>query len=333
MTLTNERKREILLLSVDDYIRSAQPITSNALQTHFPNLSTATLRNELNALDAMGYLGQLHTSSGRVPTDLAYKFYVNEILSKNDLNFKKLERVKKDYENKSLSIVTTLTSLAKQLSTATNYPTVLVQYGLENLKINNIQIIPLIQKDALLLIETESGIIDNNIPIDACDKSSCVETSQLLSSEFAGKTIKYLMDNIKNVCLKAGSQIISLNKLIDNIISALHKVIKKKIDISAGNPSKMLSNITQDEYDQAKEIMSFLSDDHKVMEAFDEEFVEGMSVKLGEEDLKSGMMLIAPIKIHGVPIASLSLVGPKRVDYRTLASALKFIVSQAEDLK
>ena len=75
--ILSERKKQILLQSVEDYIQNALPITSKGVQQNcLQDISTATLRNELNALEAMGYLKQLHTSSGRVPTSKAYRLYV-----------------------------------------------------------------------------------------------------------------------------------------------------------------------------------------------------------------------------------------------------------------
>ena len=159
----SKRKSEILLYAVDDYIRNPQPITSGGLKEKFSQVSSATLRNELNALEQMGYLNQLHTSGGRIPTNLAYRYHVNYILTTKKFDYKSLKKVKDNYENKSVSLISTLSSLAKRLSKVTNCPTVLVQHGLENLPIVDIKIIPLIQKDALLFVETVAGIIDDNI--------------------------------------------------------------------------------------------------------------------------------------------------------------------------
>ena len=77
----SDRKRDILLNSVGNYIDNAMPITSSSVQSNvFIELSSATLRNELNALEEMGYLKQLHTSGGRIPTSKGYKFYVDSLL-------------------------------------------------------------------------------------------------------------------------------------------------------------------------------------------------------------------------------------------------------------
>ncbi len=329
----NKRKHDIVLCAVDDFIRNAQPITSGSLNVHFADLSSATLRNELNALESMGYFKQLHTSGGRVPTALAYKEYVNTLLTSDRLDYDAIKRVAESYTDKSVSLVSTLSTLAKRLSRATNCPAVLVQHGLQHLTIVNIQIIPLIQKDALLLVETNGGIIDDNIPLDPnIERSACIEASDYLTKHFKGQTIKYLIDNINDVCLCAGQQILEFRSLIDNVASALMSAIKTRCDISNENPTKMLDGMSKYEFDDTMSVFEFLEDSESVIDAVTE--AGDLNFTIGEAHegakLKGGMMMSAPIVINGVPIASLALVGPKRVDYANVAAALKFIVSQLD---
>ena len=331
----NKRKHDIILKAVDDYIHTAQPITSGGLNAYFTDISSATLRNELNALESMGYFRQLHTSGGRVPTDLAYREYVNAILENDKLNYKSIKKVLNSYEDRSISLISTLSTLAKRLSRATNYPAVLVQHGLKNLTIVNIQIIPLIQKDALLLIETNAGIIDDNIALDPnIDRDACVEASDYLTKHFKDRTIGYMVDNINDVCLKAGAQMIQFKSLIDSVADALIAVIKTKYDVSNENPTKMLDGMSKSEFDDAKNVFEFLEDADNVIDVVKTD-TNDLNFTIGGEEskLKGGMMMSAPIVVNGVPIASLALVGPKRIDYANVAAALKFIVSQIDHQK
>ena len=88
----NKRKHDILIVAVDEYIKTAQPVTSGGLNNHFKEISSATIRNELNALESMGYLKQVHTSGGRVPTALAYKEYVNSLLADDKLDYESIKK-------------------------------------------------------------------------------------------------------------------------------------------------------------------------------------------------------------------------------------------------
>ena len=331
----NKRKREIVLVAVDEYIRSAQPITSGGLNVHFKDISSATIRNELNALESMGYFKQLHTSGGRVPTALAYKEYVNSLLESDKLDYQSIEKVINQYEDKSVSLISTLSTLAKRLSKATNCPTVLVQHGLKNLTIQNIQIVPLIQKDALLLVETNAGIIDDNISLDPnIDRPACLEASDYLTKHFKGQTIGFMIDNMNDVCLKAGAQIIQFKELIESVAESLVSVIKTRCDVTNENPTKMLDSISKNELAEAKSVFEFLEDQEQVIDVVKQDTNE-LNFTIGDDSskLKGGMMMSAPIVINGVSIASLALVGPKRIDYANVAAALKFIVNQIDNMK
>ncbi|MBR6779265.1 MAG: hypothetical protein IKM43_03890 [Clostridia bacterium] len=332
----NKRKHDIVLVAVDDYIKTAQPITSGSLNLHFKDISSATIRNEMNALESMGYFKQLHTSGGRVPTALAYKEYVNSILGSDKLDYDSIKKVISNYQDRSVSLISMLSTLAKRLSRATNCPAVLVQHGLQNLTIENIQIIPLIQKDALLLVETNVGIIDDNISLDPnIERPACIEAGEYLTKQFKGKTIEYMIDNMKEVCLNAGAQIVQFKNLIESVADALIDVIKTKCDISNENPTKLLDGMSQTEIDEAKDVFNFLEDADNVINIIDKDANE-LNFKIGEDEdskLKGGMMMSAPIVINGVSIASLALVGPKRIDYANVAAALKFIVNQIDNDK
>ena len=132
----SDRKKEILYNAIEDYIQYASPITSGDVhEKHLKDISPATLRNELNALEAMGYLKQLHTSSGRVPTTKAYRLFVNELMHQTKFNKKSLMTIKEILTQRTLMLSDIVNSLASVISDATDYPTVVVLKGYEHLKI------------------------------------------------------------------------------------------------------------------------------------------------------------------------------------------------------
>ena len=90
------RKEKILRAVIDNYITTAVPVSSKELaEHHMPELSSATIRNELSALEEMGYLAQPHTSSGRVPTTDAYRLYVDKLMPRRKLTRSELSVIKK----------------------------------------------------------------------------------------------------------------------------------------------------------------------------------------------------------------------------------------------
>src|SRR5574344_9447 len=219
----SERKLAILYSAVEDYIQFASPITSGSVHDKYiTDISSATLRNELSALEAMGYLKQLHTSSGRVPTTKAYRLYVNQLMRGTKFDKKSLESVKTLLSQRTAYLSDIISQVAGVISQATNYPTIVVLNGYDNLPIESIKIIPLIDKSALLLIGTKNGIVNGQFALSSgITEENCIDASNYLTKKFYGKSIEFMKLNIQNEIVSTKSEIANFGALVDNLIDCL----------------------------------------------------------------------------------------------------------------
>lgn len=332
-TNLNQRKHDVLIGAVEDYIKDASPITSGAVQKkHLSNISTATLRNELNALEAMGYLKQLHTSSGRVPTTLGYRYYVNHLLKNVSLESDALKDVRMLLDNRSDSLIEVVSELAKLIANAVNYPTVIVANGYDQLVIQNIKVFPLVDKQALTLIQTKSGYITNTIKTSANAKS-CEDASRYLTKFYKNKTIKEMFDTIEETENKMLGEISSFKTIVDNLIDGMKEVLKrKKVSIETNGSSALLSS-GQDNLEQTKKVLKLLDNQTELEKTFSNQEETDLSITLVEEESQSGFALVkAPIIIDGKAVAQVGVMGPQRMDYRGIASALKVVMSELEEI-
>ena len=185
----SDRKRELLLSSVENYIETALPITSEKVQSnHFQLLSSATLRNELSALEEMGYLKQLHTSSGRIPTTKAYRYYVDAIMNSSAITSKNLKKVEDKFKQRSAFLMEVIDDLAKNVSDIIELPTYVKLSGYDELTIVAINLIKLITGQGLVLIQTNAGIINNTIRLDGTiTEENCKDASKFLTTNLANK--------------------------------------------------------------------------------------------------------------------------------------------------
>ena len=209
------RKHELMIAVVEDYINDASPITSGGVQkNHLTSVSTATLRNELSALEAMGLLKQLHTSGGRVPTVLGYKYYVNHLLQGLTLNYDQLDGVKSLLDERSKSLSEIVSGVAKIINKAVKYPTVIYVNGYDKLVVENIKIIPLVGDSALALIQTSSGYLTNTL--DAKASSEAYEdASKYLTKKFAGKTLGEMMHDMEKLENDMLEEISGVKEILD----------------------------------------------------------------------------------------------------------------------
>ena len=330
----SERKKDILIATVEDYIKNASPITSSSVkEKHVPNVSSATLRSELNALEAMGFLKQLHTSGGRVPTTEGYRFYVENLLKDFKLEPAKIEKVSEILKERTKSVKEIVTELAKIISQATNYPTVVVMDGYNNLLIEEIKIIPLIDQSALILIRTPNGIVNCSIKTVANQKS-CEDAGKILTKKFKGETIGYLTENIVAVQKEINKEVQDYGLLAEGLLEGFKKLLKsKEFGVRSYGSAKLLESGEERTVIGTKKTLEILEDE-KELEILLKTEQKELVVDMGDQNEKlSDVALVkAPLVVSGKQVGTIGVFGPQRMDYGLIASALKFITSEMENI-
>jgi len=329
------RKKQILFGAIDNYIKQASPITSLFVQnTEMHDISTATIRNELSALEAMGYLKQLHTSGGRVPTTKGYRFFVNEIINNITCTREDLRSIKDELFLKTGSISEIVKSIADAITKSTNYPAVVILDGFENLIVQSIGVMYLLDGSMLILIQTNAGVITNTLTAsEKINKSGCDNASKIFTDIFGGKTIGFLMHNMSEFNEKIQSAMKNYEEIFKMVLIVLEKyAADSKTNITSDGIVKLLNSPEYSDIEKAKDILNILDDKQQLKNIFDASAQEGLSIKIGEENenkVLSGCAVIkTPIVLDGNKIASIGIIGPERIDYANIASALKFIADE-----
>ena len=319
----SERKIKILNIAVEEFIKDASPITSLSVKDKTKlDVSTATLRNELNALEAMGFLKQLHTSGGRVPTAQGYRFYVENLLKDVKATNRELEEVRKVIENRTQSLSEMISKIGKIISKATNYPTVVMLNGIENLILTEFKIIPLLEEKCMVLIGTNYGYISENMDISATVEN-CQDASNYLTKYFKGETLGFMLENIDEYMKGMSGEIKAFQEVVNNIIKGLSKMNKQKLlNVQTDGMAKLVDNVNEGE---TKKIVKMLTDEEELIEVLDKT-EDKISADIQDED---GVSVVkAPILVGGNKLASIGVIGPQKMDYFGIASALKVVIDE-----
>lgn len=321
----SERKIKILNIAVEEFIKDSAPITSGrVLDRTSLDVSTATLRSELNALEAMGFLKQLHTSGGRVPTAQGYRFYVENLLKNIKATNGELEDVRKLIENRTQSLTEIVSGIAKIISKATNYPTVVLVNGIENLVLQEFKIIPLLDEKVMVLIGTNYGYITNTMDVKA-SAQNCEDASNYLTKYFKGETMGFMLDNIDQFKKGMSGEIEAFQGVVDNIILGLSKMNKRKLlNVQAGGVVDLVDN---SKVEEAKKVLKTLSDENELIEVLDGD-EQDISAVIAEDGEDKCSVVKAPIIVGGNKLASIGVFGPQKMDYMGIASALKVVVDE-----
>lgn len=322
------RKHDILMGAIEDYINDASPITSGGVkEKRTIDYSTATLRSELNALEAMGYLKQLHTSGGRVPTVMGYRYYVNQLLGDVKIDKHALDCVHELLNQRTKSLTEIVSELAKIISKIVHYPTVVYANGYDKLVIESIKVIPLIDGHALALIQTSSGYLTNTIAVSA-DYNSCENASEYLTKIFAGKTISHLMSNFDKLENNMQSEIATFGSIINSLISGLKAVIENnKFDICHQGSAQLLAENT-DRSEQTKTVLRLLDNESELQKTLESGENNDLSITLVGQKSSGFALVKAPLCINGKSVASIGVLGPQRMNYASIASALKVVMAE-----
>ncbi len=327
----SKRKKQILFGAIEEFIKDSSPITSGGIKDiACLDCSTATLRNELNTLEAMGFLKQLHTSGGRVPTPQGYRFYVEELLQGVSATNAELEDVHRLISTRTNSLTEMVSGIAKIVAKATNYPTVVMMNSYDDLILTEFKIIPLLDNKVMVLIGTIAGYITNTLEINA-GLNECQDASIYLTKNFKGCTIREMVENIEAIEFGMKDEIKAFETIVDSLVGGLKKLNEQKlIDVRREGAVKLLEN--SNTVDEAKKVLTMLDDRDKLENALSVSG-DGIEVDVAEEGGREASVVKAPIVVAGKQLASIGVIGPQRMDYSKIASALKLVIDELKSLK
>ena len=160
----SERRRKILRVVVENYIETAEPIGSKAIAEKAAlTCSSATIRNELAALEKQGYLEQPHTSAGRIPSPLGYRFYVNELMEAHKLSLQETERINEAMNNKMQELDRVIDQAGRLVSQMTNYPAFSLTAGGSEITITRYDLLMVDSSSFIAVVMTSTNAVKNKL--------------------------------------------------------------------------------------------------------------------------------------------------------------------------
>lgn len=326
--MLSDRKKKILCAVVDSYIEKASPISSKDIQQEYlRECSSATIRNELSALESMGFLIQPHVSAGRVPSEKAFRFYVNELMVSNNLSIDEAEMIEKYFNRKINSLEDIITAVTRVISDVTNYTAVVVKADMSD-TITAIKLLDLSNGKLLVVIVTDSRVLKDGIidlP-DDFDERSVMQAQHWLNKLFVGKHVSEFI-NFDYPMSLVNDEISQFNVLFKKIIDVLKKQsLTSGMDVEMYGESKILQHSEYFDVNSARKFMSEMENKDKVAEMLTDDGGENGSVtiKIGAcDNAPEGCSVVTTRVSLGENVSgSIGVIGPVRMDYRKVLSVL-----------
>jgi len=326
--MLDDRKAAILRAVVEEYIRTAQPVGSSTVaRAGRVEVSSATIRNEMVALEQDGYLQQPHTSAGRVPTEKGYRFFVDDVAGQlPPLEHVHYEQVRSFFARAHGAIEEMLQDTSRLLAGVTDYAAVVVGPAHEDATIRSVQLVGLGARHALLVAILSNGVVEKatiDLPDDVGDERLAAATAHL-STHLVGATLAALPE-----LPATGDE--PLDKICRLSRAELRTVHGHEEDqVFVGGAFLMAKAF--DAVDTVREVLTILEQQYVVVGLLRDVLDRGLSVAIGSEHgvepLAECSVIVAPYEVEGEQAGTIGVLGPTRMNYPQALTAVAVVSSR-----
>ena len=336
----NERMKTILTAVVHRYITTAEPVSSAIIaQKYNLNLSTATIRHEMYLLEKNYYLWQPHTSSGRIPTDRGYRFYVDNLMVKNYLEEKEKKEIIQIYR-KSIEFEETMKITSQLLSNLTDNIGVVLAPVICNNIVKNIQFVPIRNNRILTVIITDTGLVCQKIisVSGEINKERLNYLSNFINSQLAEKDIN--ITNLNNMLLDELDKIISFQERFNHIHNFLEECFNfgySENKVYLDGRINIIKHPEFKEVDKLNYILSLIEEENILADTIKKylglrktKIIIGKESKLKE--MQNCSLVTSEYTIKGKPAGAIGILGPTRMDYPRMVSIIEYISDKLSEI-
>lgn len=332
----DERKNNLLKVIVETYIKTVKPVGSKALCDLF-GCSSATIRNEMAILEEMGYLEKNHISSGRVPSEAGYRYYVKNLMEPEKLTGSEMLQLQKIFANTDILLSDAINKCMDIISDITNYTSVVLGKSSVDNNLLQINIIDLGNNQVVAVVCTDKGNVENktfNLP-DTINVEEVIKTSEIINKMLVGTPIndvgKRLELEVKPVIK---NQIRQYETVYNIFYDAFNDFVNNNSNIHVTGKTKIFEQPEYNDINELKRLANKLEDNSlitKVEEVSDE---DNIKVYIGDENEFDSNCTIIRKKYHvNGEEGTIAVIGPKRMDYQRIVGLLEYIDDAIDNRK
>ena len=339
----DERKRKILKAIIQTYLETGEPVGSRTISKYTDlNLSSATIRNEMSDLEELGYIIQPYTSAGRIPSDLGYRLYVDELMKEKD---KEVAEIKDLMIEKTDKMEKVLKQVVKILASNTNYATMITGPTYHRNKLKFIQLSRVSDIQLLAVVVVEGNIVKNHIIElrEPMDEETVLKLNLLLNTQLNGLTIEEInLAMISRMKEQAGIHSEVISSVIDAVAQAI-AVDDEEMEIYTSGATNIFKYPELADSSKASELISAFEEKEALAEFVKDTMDNdknsentGIQVYIGNESpvktMKDCSVVTATYDLGGGMQGTIGIIGPKRMDYENVMDNLKTLKNQLDNI-
>lgn len=327
--MLSERKKKILQAIVEEYVETAEPVSSGSLiKKNNLNISSATIRNEMAELEQAGLLDKPHTSAGRVPSAQGYRYYVDQLLKEDNISLEEIKYIKSKLESRAIELEEVTKIVTNTLAEVTHYTSLAIGPDNAQQVISEIKFVLLGSRILMAIILTDNGLIketlikfDEDITETQVQSINVIFNNKLRGmplSEISKPMEEYIISEMKN----------EIN-IIKSIVEQINKAIIECQNVYLNGAKNILDMPEFNEIDKAKSFLDIVDKKEFLKNLEQEESVKDINVYIGDENgnekLKDYSIVTFKHVVNGKDLGTIGIIGPTRMDYSKVISIMKYI--------
>jgi heat-inducible transcriptional repressor len=323
----------ILALVIREYISVAQPVGSKTIEGYGLGVSSATIRNEMGALEDCGYLTQPHTSAGRVPTELGYRYFVERLMSESQLPLDEQRTIRHQFHQVGVDLEQWMRLAASVLARTAQTAAVVTSLKTDQCRLKHLELISIHESMALLIVVLEGGMVRQQMLTldEAMNQDTLTQMANRLNDLCVGASVQRV--------IACRNQVGAFEQQILDVVAQVMKRVDDQADLHLYRDG-LLNILHQPEFsvpESARNVVQ-LFEDRTLMEDLLTEMLGmgGLQVIIGGEgrwnELKECSLVISPYGVSGEATGALGVMGPMRMPYSRAISTVRYVAGLMSDL-
>lgn len=328
--MLSARQKELLKLIVEDYIKTARPISSNSL-CKILNCSSATIRNEMALLEEISLIEKTHISSGRIPSEKGYRYYVDNIMKPKELTGEDVLKLQQVFQNKSLVLTDAISKSMEIISEITNYTAVILGSTSADNRLTKVEVVPVSDNQLVAIVITDKGHVQHkNIMLqESVALEEVKQTVDLINKLVVGVPIDEVSITLEYQVKPIIANYVKQHEVLYN---AFYNAFSDFANASNVQMSGKKNILMQPEFDNTEKIKQILDkfDDKKIINSIKEDD-NGINIYIGSEnDIDEDLTVVKTKYNNNGEEGTIALIGPKRMEYDHVVTLLNYIKENLE---
>ncbi len=334
----SERKKRILKAIVDAHIVDGEPVGSKyIMQDEHLNCSSATIRNEMAELEALGYLEQPHTSSGRVPSELGYRFYVDTLIESYAMTTSEITEINKLLKSKMNELDQILMAASKVAGNLTNYTSFVIKPKANQVRIKRFDVIYVDRHSLLLIMISDGGaVVTKRLSLEInVSEMTAGDLASALNEKISGLTANEIT---LPIIVEIENAMGDRSQIVTPIIKIIYESMNELDggDLKVSGMDRLLQYPEYSNKDQLRELLGAFEKKEDILDLVSDPESDGVNVVIGSESsvkvMNNSALVFKPVVRDGKTLGAIGIIGPRRMDYAKVVATIEGLAGNVESL-